>query len=71
VIEQNRRGMRCRTTHLVRTVEGNLSKNSRGTIQCEMENLGRHLILVAWDQGFTVPALPHAIEVGADAEVRV
>jgi hypothetical protein len=71
VIEQNRREMRCRTICLVRTVQGDLPQNSHGTIQREMENFGRHLILVTWHQGFTVPVFPPEIEVGAGAEARV
>jgi len=28
----------------------------------EMDNLGRHLILVHWDQGFSVPVFPDEVE---------
>ena len=28
-----------------------------------MDNLGRHLILVNWDQGFSVPVFPDEVEV--------
>jgi hypothetical protein len=71
MIDQSRMGMRCRTTCFVRTVEGDLPRNSQGTIRCEMENLSRHLILVQWDQGFTVPVFPHEIEMCAEADARL
>jgi hypothetical protein len=36
-----------------------------------MDNLDRHLILVQWDQGFTVPVFPHEIEICAEEEARL
>jgi len=44
-------------------VEGDLPKDTHGTILYEIENLGRLLVLVEWDRGFTVPVFPHEIEV--------
>lgn len=66
-----RAGMRCRTVRFVRTVAGDLRKDAQGTIRYEIENLERRLVLVDWDQGFTVPVFPHEIEVFAADEVRV
>jgi hypothetical protein len=43
-------------------VEGDLKKDSTGTIRYEMDNLGRNLVLVDWDRGFTVPVFPYEIE---------
>lgn len=62
-------GFRCATRQLVRTVEGNLPRGSQGTLVYEMENLGRRLILVNWDNGFSVPVFPHEIEVEGRAVV--
>lgn len=63
MIDRTRAGVRCRTVRFVRTVEGDLSRDARGTIQYEMENLDRRLVLVEWDRGFTVPVFPHEIEI--------
>ena len=71
MIDHSRMGMRCRTTCFVRTVEGDLPRNSQGTIRCDMENLDRQLILVHWDRGFIVPVFPHEIEVCAEADARL
>jgi len=69
MIDRSRTGWRCRTNQLVRTVEGDLTKAATGTIRYEMENLGRNLVLVDWDKGFTVPVFPHEIELVAEKEV--
>lgn len=61
MIGQIQPGMRCRTLTLVRTVKGDLPRGSEGTVIRAMENLGRHLILVQWDVGVTVPVFPHEI----------
>ena len=63
--DHTRAGLRCRTIRFVRTVEGDLRRDAQGTIRYEMDNLDRRLVLVEWDQGFTVPVFPHEIEVSA------
>lgn len=68
--DHSRAGMRCRTVRFVRTVEGDLRRDAHGTIRYEMDNLDRRLVLVEWDQGFTVPVFPHEIEVLAIHELR-
>jgi hypothetical protein len=62
MINRTHTGLRCITRQLVRTVEGNLPRGSQGTLVYETENLGRHLVLVNWDQGFSVPVFPHEID---------
>lgn len=62
MIDRKYAGIRCHTRHLIRTVKGNLPQNSQGTIVCEMDNLGRHLIQVNWDVGISVPVFPDEIE---------
>jgi hypothetical protein len=47
----------------VRTVKGDLPRGSQGSIVYETENLGRQLILVNWDKGFSVPVFPDEIEI--------
>lgn len=71
MIDHARKGWRCRTTQFVRTVAGELRRDAQGTIRYEMENLDRRLVLVEWDQGFTVPVFPHEIEILAVDDVRV
>ena len=44
-------GMRCRATKEIRSHRGLVRKYSEGIIQYDMDNLGRHLISVQWDNG--------------------
>lgn len=62
MIDRSHTGTRCHTLRFVRTVKGDLSRGSSGTIVYETENLGRQLILVEWDSGFSVPVFPDEIE---------
>jgi hypothetical protein len=71
MIDRTRAGMRCRTTRLIRTVKGDLPRNTQGTVCYDMENLGRQLVLVAWDRGATVPVFPDEIEVLSLDEARL
>ena len=63
MIDRTQAGLRCHTRHLLRTVKGNLPRESHGTILYEMENLGRQLILVNWDNGISIPVFPDEIEI--------
>ena len=63
MLDRTHAGCRCSTRRLLRTVQGNLPRGSQGTVAYEMDNLGRHLILVHWDQGFSVPVFPDEVEV--------
>lgn len=69
--DHTRAGLRCRTIRFVRTVEGDLRRDAQGTIRYEIDNLDRRLVLVEWDQGFTVPVFPHEIELISAPELRV
>jgi hypothetical protein len=71
MIDRTRTGMRCRTTRFIRTVRGDLPRNTHGTICYDMENLGRQLVLVIWDRGATVPVFPDEIEVLSLDEARL
>jgi len=63
MINRTQAGLRCYTRYLVRTVKGDLPRESWGTILYEMENLGRQLILVNWDNGISVSVFPNEIEI--------
>src|SRR5712692_4795044 len=62
MLDRTHAGFRCHTLRLLRTVKGDLPRGSQGTVAYEMDNLGRHLILVHWDQGFSVPVFPDEVE---------
>ncbi len=62
MLDRTHAGFRCHTRQLLRTVQGDLLRGSQGTVAYEMDNLGRHLILVHWDQGFSVPVFPDEVE---------
>jgi len=62
MLDRTHAGFRCHTRQLLRTVQGDLPRGSQGTVAYEMDNLGRHLILVNWDQGFSVPVFPDEVE---------
>lgn len=66
MIDRTHAGFRCNTRHLLRTVKGNLPRGSQGTVVYEMDNLGRHLILVNWDSGISVPVFPDEVELGRE-----
>jgi hypothetical protein len=61
MVDRTHAGMRCHTRLLLRTVKGILPRQSPGTVMYEMDNLGRHLIVVSWDTGITVPVFPDEI----------
>jgi hypothetical protein len=62
MIDRTQSGFRCHTKHPVRTVQGNLPRDSQGTVVYEMDNLGHHLIFVHWDNGLLVPVFPDEVE---------
>jgi hypothetical protein len=61
MIDRTHTGIRCSTRLPLRTVNGFLPRGSEGTVVYEMDNLGRHLILVNWDTGFSVPVFPNEV----------
>jgi hypothetical protein len=62
-------GMRCRATRAVRSHRGLIKRSTEGTIQHEIENVGRHLISVHWDGGITDYVFPFEIEIVAEEEL--
>lgn len=65
VIDSRRKGMRCRAIRLIRSHEGMITPSRQGTIAYETENLGRQLIQVQWDTGFSTYVFPDDIEIMA------
>jgi hypothetical protein len=57
------KGMRCRATTQVRSHRGLIKRSTEGTIQHYIENLGRQLVSVQWDLGFTDYVFPSEIEI--------
>lgn len=62
-MDRSHAGWRCRTVRHLNTVEGVLPRDSGGTIRCEVENFGRELVFVDWDNHMSVPVFPHEIEI--------
>jgi hypothetical protein len=56
-------GMRCRATTMIRSHQGLIRRYSEGIIQHHMENLGRHIISVQWDNGVIDYVYPLEIEI--------
>jgi hypothetical protein len=56
-------GHRCRTNRLIRTHAGNVPPLALGTIVAEIDNLGRHMLQVLWDGGFSAYVFPEEIEI--------
>ena len=55
--------MRCRATKQIRSHRGLIRKYSEGIIQYDMDNVGRHLISVQWDNGVIDYVYPPEIEI--------
>jgi hypothetical protein len=46
-----------------------IKRSTEGTIQHDIENVGRHLISVQWDGGITDYVFPFEIEIVAEEEL--
>jgi hypothetical protein len=57
------KGTRCRATRLARSHRGLIERSTEGTIQHDIDNLGRRLISVQWDVGVTDYVFPSEIEI--------
>jgi hypothetical protein len=55
-------GQRCQAKRSIRGHQGLVSTEDRGTIEGEIDNLGRHLIAVRWDNGLYMYVFPDEIE---------
>jgi hypothetical protein len=63
MIDLTSEGIRCRAAREIRTNWGMVTSSTGGTIQYEIENLGRYLILVDWDNGLSLNVSPSEIEI--------
>ncbi|MEK7335194.1 MAG: hypothetical protein AAB222_07730 [Candidatus Binatota bacterium] len=63
MIDLSSKGIRCRAAREIRTNWGMVTTSTGGTIQYEIENVGRYLILVDWDNGLSLNVSPSEIEV--------
>ena len=62
MVDTSLTGMRCRATKEIRSHQGLVRRYSEGIIQYDMDNLGRHLISVQWDNGVIDYVYPLEIE---------
>jgi len=63
VIDLSTHGLKCRAVREIRDHQGMINASAEGTIQYEVENLGRHLINVQWDNGLRLNVLADDIEI--------
>ncbi len=63
MIDLSSKGLRCRAFREIRTNWGMVTSSTGGTIQYEIENLGRYQILVDWDNGLSLNVSPSEIEI--------
>ena len=54
---------RCHAKQGIRGHQGFVGAQTRGTIEGEIENLGRHLIAVQWDTGLHMYVFPEEIAI--------
>jgi hypothetical protein len=69
MVDTSLTGMRCRATKEIRSYQGLVRRYSEGFIRYDMENMGRHLISVQWDNGVIDYVYPLEIEIlGSEEE---
>jgi len=62
MVDTSLTGMRCRATKEIRSYQGIVRRYSEGIIQYNINNLGRHLISVQWENGVIDYVYPFEIE---------
>ncbi|HEY7220640.1 MAG TPA: hypothetical protein VH985_19860 [Candidatus Binatia bacterium] len=62
-IDTIKKGLRCRAKKIFRTHETMIEADSQGTVVHEVENLGRRMILVKWDNDASLYVFPDEIEI--------
>jgi hypothetical protein len=63
MVDTNLTGMKCRAIKEIRSHRGLVRRRSEGIIQYDIDNLGRHLISVQWDNGVIDYVYPPEIEI--------
>lgn len=64
------RRQRCLAKRHIRGHQGFVSADTRGTIEAEIQNLGRHMIAVRWDNGLHMYMFPDEIKIDETANDR-
>ena len=65
------KGKRCRAERAIIGHQGIVTANTEGTVQHVIDNLGRQLINVEWDNGVTMYAFPDEVEIQQKEEALV
>lgn len=63
MIDLSSKGIKCRAVRDIQSYQGTVCASAEGTIQYEIENLGRPLINVHWDNGLRLNVFPNEIEI--------
>ena len=63
MIDLSSKGIKCRAVRDIQSYQGTVCASAEGTIQYELENLGRHLVNVHWDNGLRLNVLASDIEI--------
>ncbi len=63
MIDTSLMGRRCRATNEIRSHQGLTRRFTEGTIQYDLDNIGRHLLSVEWENGVTDYVYPFEIEI--------
>jgi hypothetical protein len=61
-------GQRCHAIRSISGRQGLITVHTEGTIEAEINNLGRHLIAVHWDTGLEMYVFPAEIEIHQTTE---
>ena len=62
MIDLRLHGMKCRAIRNIRSYQGIISAFTEGTIEYEIENIGRHFVNVRWDNGLRLNVFHDEIE---------
>lgn len=63
MIDVSLQGVKCRAVREIQSYQGRVSVSTEGTIQYEVDNLGRHLIHVRWNNGLSLNVFSSDIEI--------
>ena len=60
---------RCQAIRSIRGHQGLIGAQTRGTIEAEINNLGRRMIAVRWDNGLEMYVFPDEVEISDDPRI--
>ena len=63
MIDKTKSGIRCQAKGMLYSHSAMVQSGEQGTINYEVENLGRRMVLVQWDNGSSMFAFPDEIEI--------